>query len=134
MMIDCYGSSFFSQYGRSSQFSLPIISFFPGKSDPKEMSGDDILIKDPWGESDISAFIIFLSVRNPLKRVIDTLLKREFPQILMLVQESGVVGSMWEQILELFQRKTFPAASSSSSSSSSCSSYSSSASTFPPQP
>ena len=40
------------------------------------MSGDDILIKDPWGESDISAFIIFLSVRNPLKRVIDTLLKK----------------------------------------------------------
>ena len=23
---------------------------FSGKSDPKEMSGDDILIKDPWGE------------------------------------------------------------------------------------
>ena len=41
--------------------------FFPGKSDPKEMSGDDILIKDPWGESDFSAFIILLSVRNPLK-------------------------------------------------------------------
>ena len=80
------------------------------------MSGDDILIKDPWGESDISAFIIFLSVRNPLKRVIDTLLKREFPQILMLVQESGVVGSMWEQILELFQRKTSPASSSQPSS------------------
>ena len=27
---------------------------------------------------------------------------------------SGVVGSMWEQILELFQQKTFPAPASSS--------------------
>ena len=29
---------------------------------------------------------------------------------------SGVVGSMWEQILELFQRKTSPASSSQPSS------------------